>query len=107
MDGTWISKFWPHLSWLWLPSLLDDVLLILTWGVRLAVILQVIQAPAHYLQGHLILSRPNCQPQLRLQDAACLGPNGPVAIHPHSQAQHCSTKLIGNGWCVTPAPYSN
>lgn len=79
----------------------------LTWGVRLAVILQVIQAPAHYLHGHLILSRPCCQPQFRLQDTTSLGPDGPAAIHPHSQAQHCSAKLIGNGWCVTPSTWFN
>lgn len=84
-----------------MPSPSTDVL---TWGMGLAVILQVIQAPAHYLHSHLILPRPHGQPQLRLQDATCPGPNRPAAIYSHSQAQHCPTMLIGKGWRVTPAP---
>lgn len=76
----------------------------LTWGVGLAVILEVVQAPAHYLHGHLVMLRSHSQPQLRLWDATSPGPNGPAAIHSHGQAQHCPTMLIGKGWRVTPAP---
>lgn len=94
----------PSPSWLCVPSPPADVLGALTWSMGLAVILQVIQAPAHYLHGHLILPGPHCQPQIGLQDAACPGPNGPAAIHSHSQAHHCPTKLIGKGWRVAPAP---
>lgn len=70
----------------------------------LAVIVQVVQTLAHYLHSLLILPRPHSQPQLRLQDAACPGPDGPAAVYSHSQAQHCPTMLIGKRWCVTPAP---
>lgn len=97
----------PSPSWLGVPSPAAQSTGALTWGMGLAVILQVIQAPAYYLRGHLVLPRSQCQPQLGLWDAASPGPNGPAAIHSHSQAQHCPTKLIGKGWRVTPAPCGN
>lgn len=90
-------------GWLCMLSPPADVTSALTWGMWLAIILQVIQAPAYHLHGHLVLLRPHCQPQLRRQDTACPGPNGPAAVHLHSQAQHCPTKLIGKGRCVAPA----
>lgn len=93
----------PSPSWLCMPSPLAGVLGALTWSMGLAVILQVIQAPAHYLHGHLILPWPRCQPQIGLQDAACPGPNGPAAIYSHGHAHHCPTKLVGKGWRVAPA----
>lgn len=103
-----VSKVLPSpLSWPQVPSPPVDVTSALTWGMGLAVILQVIQAPAYHLHGHLVLPRPHCQPQLGLQDAACPGPDGPAAIHLHSQTQHCPTELIGKGWRVTPATFSN
>lgn len=74
------------------------------WGLGLAVTLHVVQAAAHDLHGRLVLPGPHRQPQFGLRDAASPGPNGPAAIHSHSQAQHGPAELVGQGRRVTPAP---
>jgi len=77
----------------------------LTRRVWLAVVLQVLQLPAHQLCHRLAPRRPAeaDEAQLRLADSPHPGADGPAPVHQHRHVHHGPPVLIRDGGGVAPA----